>query len=81
MWYALLSLLPLVGALSTAQLRDRSVYQVLTDRFARPDGRSDIYCEPAERVHCGGGWRGIENQLDYIQGMGFDTGKRCRGSH
>lgn len=30
-------------------------------------------CDPEARHYCGGGWRGITNQLDYIQDMGFDA--------
>ncbi|WVQ81037.1 hypothetical protein IAT38_003144 [Cryptococcus sp. DSM 104549] len=70
---ALISLLlPVALALNSAELRQRSIYQVLTDRFARGDGQM-VDCDPAQRVHCGGNWKGIEGRLDYIQGMGFDT--------
>jgi hypothetical protein len=78
-WAAtLLALLAPAAALTTPQLRERSIYQV-TDRFERPDG-AVAPCDPAERRYCGGGWKGIERQLPYIQGMGFDTGEhvRCR---
>jgi glycosidase len=49
--------------------RDRAVYQVLTDRFAGGTGE----CEPERREYCGGTWRGLEERLGYIQGMGFDA--------
>lgn len=50
-------------------LAGKSVYFLLTDRFARSDG-DDAPCH-------GGGWcngtlRGVTEHLDYIQGMGFD---------
>lgn len=61
-------------ALTTPQLRERSIYQVVTDRFERADGEN-AYCDPVERRYCGGGWKGIERRLGYIQGMGFDTSK------
>ncbi|ORY31951.1 glycoside hydrolase superfamily [Naematelia encephala] len=67
-----LSLLPSLFALDLAGLRHRSIYQVLTDRFARDDGLSP-YCELEPRRYCGGTWKGIEQRLEYIQGMGFDT--------
>ncbi|KAL1413653.1 hypothetical protein Q8F55_001431 [Vanrija albida] len=70
---ASLAAAPLTAALTTAQLRQRSIYQVITDRFARSDGRIDSYCNPADQKYCGGTWKGIEQQLGYIQGMGFDT--------
>jgi alpha-amylase len=71
---ALLATIPLASALNQLDLRQRSVYQVLTDRFAREDGQN-TYCDVTRREHCGGTWRGIITQLDYIQEMGFDTGR------
>ncbi|ODO01867.1 hypothetical protein L198_02595 [Cryptococcus wingfieldii CBS 7118] len=68
----LLLLLPLAQSLQQAQLRDRSIYQLLTDRFARSDNTSP-YCDVTKKEYCGGTWKGIEERLDYIQGMGFDT--------
>jgi alpha-amylase len=62
-------------ALTQEQLRHRSIYQVLTDRFARSDGRWDAPCDLGARDYCGGDWKGIEGMLGYIQGMGFDTGE------
>lgn len=53
--------------------RSRSIYQVVTDRFARTDGSTTATCNTVDRVYCGGSWAGISNQLDYIQGMGFDA--------
>ncbi|KAL7418971.1 hypothetical protein Q5752_006655 [Cryptotrichosporon argae] len=60
------------AALSTADLRRRAIYQLLTDRFATPAGDAPG-CEPARRRYCGGGWKGVERELGWIQGMGFDT--------
>ncbi|KFZ09918.1 hypothetical protein V502_08404 [Pseudogymnoascus sp. VKM F-4520 (FW-2644)] len=60
-----------VQALSPAQWRSQSIYQVLTDRFARTDGSTTAACNTAAQAYCGGSWRGIVNHLDYIQGMGF----------
>ena len=65
-----------------ADLRYRSIYQVLTDRFGLgpelgvgPNGEERIVrCDPDERRYCGGTWKGIEMRLEYIQGMGFDSG-------
>lgn len=73
-----LSLLPLLltslssSALSQSELRHRSVYQLITDRFARPD-QQIVSCDVAKKEYCGGGWKGVEERLDYIRGMGFDT--------
>jgi len=51
--------------------RSRAIFQVLTDRFALADNSTNDGCNAALASYCGGGWRGIINQLDYIQGMGF----------
>jgi alpha-amylase len=44
---------------------------VLTDRFARNDGSQDGCGNLG--WYCGGGYVGLKNNLDYIQGMGFDA--------
>lgn len=50
--------------------RSRNVYQLLTDRFAVTSGNP-----PCSNLgdYCGGSFRGITEQLDYIQSMGFDA--------
>ncbi|KAK4996110.1 Alpha-amylase A type-3 [Elasticomyces elasticus] len=58
-------------AATPAQWRSRSIYQVLTDRFARTDGSTTATCNTGDRKYCGGSYQGIINHLDYIQGMGF----------
>ena len=70
---AVLSLLlaSVVTAATPAQWRGKSIYQVLTDRFARTDGSTTSTCNTGDRIYCGGTWQGIINHLDYIQGMGF----------
>ncbi|KXX79767.1 Alpha-amylase A type-1/2 [Madurella mycetomatis] len=60
-----------VAALSAAEWRRQSVYQVVTDRFARTDLSTTAPCDTSEQVYCGGTWRGLISKLDYIQGMGF----------
>ncbi|KAF2722750.1 glycoside hydrolase family 13 protein [Polychaeton citri CBS 116435] len=56
-----------------ADWRSRSIYQVMTDRFARTDGSLTARCRTDDQTYCGGTYKGIENNLDYIQGMGFDA--------
>ncbi|KAF4125157.1 alpha-amylase [Geosmithia morbida] len=56
-------------ALTPAQWRNQSVYQVLTDRFALTDGSTSSPCDL--NSYCGGTFQGIINRLDYIRGMGF----------
>lgn len=58
-------------ALSAAGWRKQTIYQVMTDRFARTDLSTTARCDTGEQVYCGGTWRGLISKLDYIQGMGF----------
>ena len=53
-----------VNAKTAQEWKSRSVYQVLTDRFARTDG-STAKCD-ALNVFCGGTFKGITKNLDYI---------------
>ncbi|KZT05149.1 glycoside hydrolase family 13 protein, partial [Laetiporus sulphureus 93-53] len=59
-------------AATADEWRSRSIYQLMTDRFATSDGSSPP-CDVASRKYCGGTWKGIESRLDYIQHMGFDA--------
>lgn len=68
---ALTAVVGAVSALSPADWRSQSIYQVLTDRFARTDGSTSATCNTGDQVYCGGTWQGLINKLDYIQGMGF----------
>ena len=56
---------------SPEEWKKRTIYQLLTDRFARNDGQQ-YDCQNLGN-YCGGGYRGIIDNLDYIQGMGFDA--------
>lgn len=58
-------------AATATDWRSQSIYQVITDRFARTDSVSTDDCNPNDRAYCGGTWIGIVNHLDYIQRMGF----------
>lgn len=53
--------------------RSRSIYQVLTDRFAHANASASPACNVEAGLYCGGSWQGIKAQLDYIQGMNFDA--------
>jgi alpha-amylase len=68
---AAFSLLLAAQALSPAEWRSQSIYQVVTDRFARADGSTTAHCDLTKQDYCGGSWKGIVKELDYIQGMGF----------
>ncbi|EMC92464.1 glycoside hydrolase family 13 protein [Baudoinia panamericana UAMH 10762] len=61
------------AAASSSDWRTRSIYQVLTDRFARTDGSTSATCNTGDRLYCGGSYVGIQNHLDYIQDAGFDA--------
>ena len=61
--------LGLASALSKEQWRSQSIYQLLTDRYARTDGSTNPCSDLGG--YCGGTWQGIINNLDYIQTMGF----------
>ncbi|KAI5242421.1 alpha-amylase [Aureobasidium subglaciale] len=67
--FALLCLTEFVQCLTPAQWRSQSIYQVLTDRFARTDTSTSASCDVNK--YCGGTWQGIIKKLDYIQQMGF----------
>ncbi|KAK0189869.1 glycoside hydrolase family 13 protein [Armillaria mellea] len=59
---------------SADEWRSRSIYQLVTDRFAvSNDTGFGEYCDTSWRSYCGGSWLGITQHLDYIQGMGFDA--------
>lgn len=49
----------------------QSINHTKARRFARNDGNMSSVCDTGDRSYCGGTWRGIMDQLDYIQGMGF----------
>lgn len=71
----LITLLIMLGTVANAasaqEWKSRTIYQVLTDRFARNDG-AKYGCDNLGN-YCGGGYVGLKNNLDYIQGMGFDA--------
>ena len=70
--FILFILLNLVSVVVSSHTKDewqsRTIYQVLTDRYAGPDSNS---CDLSN--YCGGTFRGIIDQLDYIIGLGFDA--------
>lgn len=52
--------------------KSRSIYQILTDRFAKTGEDSKIECSDLTK-YCGGTFKGIQQNLDYISGMGFNA--------
>ncbi|ELR25454.1 acidstable alpha-amylase [Acanthamoeba castellanii str. Neff] len=57
---------------SPAAWKSRTIYQLLTDRFAQTSDGSYAPCNNLSN-YCGGSFQGIINHLDYIIGMGFDA--------
>lgn len=67
-------ILPVIGAQRNIdEWRSRTIYQVITDRFAVAPGEVAKNCIPSLRRFCGGTYKGIESKLDYIKDMGFDA--------
>ncbi|RPA99053.1 family 13 alpha amylase in complex with acarbose [Choiromyces venosus 120613-1] len=60
--YCLARTLNIKSAATPAQWRSRSIYRVLTDRFALTDGPTSASCNTENR---------LIKKLDYIQGVGF----------
>jgi len=58
-------------AATADQWRGRSIYQLITDRYALPSGANVNACNVSEATWCGGTWGTITNNLDYIQHAGF----------
>jgi len=56
---------------SKEEWKSRTIYQLLTDRFARSDNNNEACKNLTE--YCGGTFRGIIDNLDYIHEMGFDA--------
>lgn len=51
--------------------KSRTIYQILTDRFSRSNN-DKTPCYNLGR-YCGGTWKGITNNLNYIEELGFDA--------
>jgi alpha-amylase len=59
------------GDLATRDFRDEVIYQVVTDRFADGDPANNGSVDPSDLArHQGGDFRGIREQLDYLERLG-----------
>ena len=67
-----LCLLSFCQSHSASEWKSRTIYQILTDRFASPGSESWEPCQDLTK-YCGGNYNGLIEQLDYIQDMGFDA--------
>ena len=63
-----LILLQNISCKTKEEWKSRAIYQILTDRFART---STGTCSLSS--YCGGNYKGIIQNLDYIKNMGFDA--------
>lgn len=66
----LITVLSNISSKTKEEWKTRSIYQLLTDRFARTNGDTSG-CDLSQ--YCGGTFKGIANNLDYIQDMGFNA--------
>lgn len=62
-----------IQAASRDEWKSRSIYQIVTDRFALSNGSTNASCDAAKGLYCGGTFRGIIEKLDYIQDLGFSA--------
>ena len=58
---------------SKEEWKKRSVYQVVTDRFAKGDGSKGSCDLGRQPYYCGGNHDGIAQNLQYIKDLGFDA--------
>jgi len=61
--------LSIISCKTKSEWKSRTIYQILTDRFARTSDTGK--CSLSK--YCGGNYQGIIEKLDYIKGMGFDA--------
>ena len=66
------SLIILSISANAEEWKKRSIYQLMTDRFAT-DISNPPHCDVDKKDYCGGNHKGLQNKLDYIKGMGFDA--------
>lgn len=62
----------LCTAYTASEWKSRTIYQVLTDRFASTTTSTSSKCTVLSK-YCGGNYQGLIEKLDYIEGMGFDA--------
>ena len=70
--FTFFSLIILSISANAEEWKKRSIYQLMTDRFAT-DISNPPHCDVDKKDYCGGNHKGLQNKLDYIKGMGFDA--------
>lgn len=61
----------IIDCKSKEEWKSRAIYQIITDRFARSNGDQQG-CQDLHK-YCGGTFKGITNNLDYIAELGFNA--------
>jgi len=70
--FTFFSLIILSISANAEEWKKRSIYQLMTDRFAT-DISNPPHCDVDKKDYCGGNHKGLQNKLDYIKDMGFDA--------
>ena len=60
-----------VSSRTAEEWKSRVIYQIMTDRFSKTE-ETDIPCSDLNS-YCGGTFKGIEKNLDYLQGLGVNA--------
>ncbi|KAL0226670.1 hypothetical protein P9112_013994 [Eukaryota sp. TZLM1-RC] len=68
----LLSFAFLTTAHTADEWKSKSIYQIITDRFAPEPDTSPRYCHDLWK-YCGGTFNGITSKLQYIKSLGYDA--------
>ncbi|XP_067657056.1 uncharacterized protein [Haliotis asinina] len=71
-WVVFTAILALVASKTAEEWKSRIIYQLLTDRFSQKGDNPNTACSDLSG-YCGGSFKGIEEQLDYIQGLGANA--------
>ncbi|KAJ3284600.1 hypothetical protein HK104_009863 [Borealophlyctis nickersoniae] len=71
----LLSLPALSLTALAPEWKSKTIYQIITDRFAVPAGQAlPAACDGEKRFgYCGGNLKGIKDKLAYVKSLGFDA--------
>jgi len=69
--YVLILQLQNINTRTAEEWKTRVIYELVTDRFARSDGDTTPCYDLSD--YCGGTFKGIEQNLDYIEGLGANA--------
>lgn len=63
----------LIKTKTAEEWKTRAIYQIITDRFSRTNPDDTTPCDLKANTYCGGTYRGLVRDLDYITNMGFNA--------